>query len=198
MSSLSEDQPKQDLVKQMRIKVWDRLGGAPMEGSQEERTARLEQLFAEVLAEEGISIPDSKERKRLRFLVTSVNPGWSDCMLQLVEDDAIQDIVVIGPNRAIFRRVDREDFENTYGKCFDDEDHMLRYINLILAPQGHRLNIETPFAAIQMPDGSQVQALLDTLGTKRPVLIIHKGPRPPKVERPHLNLLKKKDIPSKG
>ena len=72
----------------------------------------------------------------------------------LVDDDTVNDIVVNGPNNVFIERAGR-----LYSAPvrFNDDNHVIRVIQRILAPLGRRVDESTPMVDARLPDGSSSQ-----------------------------------------
>lgn len=115
------------------------------------------------------------ERQRLfeQIVAEQTPEPWE----YLLQDKTIREIAVIGPGDVFVRRNDATQLERIASVQFDDEQHLVRVINKILALVSLHVDAQTPFAQVQMPDGSYVRAVVDTLGIHRSVLLILKPDR---------------------
>ncbi|ULQ45352.1 CpaF family protein [Flagellatimonas centrodinii] len=89
----------------------------------------------------------------------------------LVDDDAVNDIVVNGP-ATVF--VEREGRLYTAPVRFVDDSHVIRVIQRILAPLGRRVDESTPMVDARLPDGSRVNAIIPPIALDGPCLSIRK------------------------
>jgi pilus assembly protein CpaF len=62
---------------------------------------------------------------------------------------------------------------------FDDEDHVLRIIDRIVAPLGRRIDESSPIVDARLPDGSRVNAIIRPLALCGPTLTIRKFSKKP-------------------
>jgi pilus assembly protein CpaF len=89
----------------------------------------------------------------------------------LIEDDTVNDIVVNGPQNVFIERA---------GKLyavpvrFNDNNHVIRVIQRILAPLGRRIDESTPMVDARLPDGSRVNAIIPPIALDGPCLSIRK------------------------
>jgi pilus assembly protein CpaF len=94
----------------------------------------------------------------------------------LIEDDSVNDIVVNGPNKIFIERA---------GKLlsvpvrFNDDAHVIRVIQRILAPLGRRVDESTPMVDARLPDGSRVNAIVPPIALDGPCLSIRKFRKEP-------------------
>ena len=89
----------------------------------------------------------------------------------LVDDDSVNDIVVNGP-ATVF--VERDGRLSTAPVRFADDAHVIRVIQRILAPLGHRVDESTPMVDARLPDGSRVNAIIPPIALDGPCLSIRK------------------------
>ena len=97
-------------------------------------------------------------------------------MQPLLEDDTITEIMVNG-------------FKNIYiergGKIFrvpitfEDDEHVMRIIERIVAPLGRRVDESSPYVDARLPDGSRVNAVIPPVSLVGPVLTIRKFSKNP-------------------
>jgi len=89
----------------------------------------------------------------------------------LLEDDTVNDIVVNGPNNVFIERAGK-----LYSAPvrFNDNNHVIRVIQRILAPLGRRVDESTPMVDARLPDGSRVNAIIPPIALDGPCLSIRK------------------------
>ncbi len=134
----------------------------------------IEELFNDVLAEEGVPIP-RLERTRLLEAVVAELLSFGP-IEPLLRDDTINEIMVNGPDQVWIER--RGLLEETDIK-FEDDDHVRRIIDRIVAPLGRRCDDASPMVDARLPDGSRVNAIIPPLSLVGPVITIRKFSRDP-------------------
>ncbi|MBV59983.1 MAG: ATPase [Nevskiales bacterium] len=90
---------------------------------------------------------------------------------ELVDDDAVDDIVVNGPAQVFVERAGRLD---EVPVRFMDDAHVVRVIQRILAPLGRRVDESTPMVDARLPDGSRVNAIIPPIALNGPCVSIRK------------------------
>ncbi|MDN5863523.1 MAG: CpaF family protein, partial [Salinisphaera sp.] len=98
----------------------------------------------------------------------------------LVDDDTVSDIVVNGPERVYTERAGRLAAEPLR---FNDNAHVLRVIQRILAPLGRRVDESTPMVDARLPDGSRVNAIIPPIALNGPCVSIRKFRAHPLTDR---------------
>src|SRR5581483_5605285 len=94
----------------------------------------------------------------------------------LVEDDTVNDIVVNGPHNVF---VERSGKLYSVPVRFNDNNHVIRVIQRILAPLGRRVDESTPMVDARLPDGSRVNAIIPPIALDGPCLSIRKFRKSP-------------------
>jgi pilus assembly protein CpaF len=89
----------------------------------------------------------------------------------LMEDDTVNDIVVNGPHNVFVERAGKL---YSVPVRFNDNNHVIRVIQRILAPLGRRVDESTPMVDARMPDGSRVNAIIPPIALDGPCLSIRK------------------------
>ena len=117
----------------------------------------------------------------------------------LVDDDTVNDIVVNGPQNVFVERAGKL---YSVPVRFNDDNHVLRVIQRILAPLGRRIDESTPMVDARLPDGSRVNAIIPPIALDGPCLSIRKFRKNPlsaddllasgSITRPELDYLRKR------
>lgn len=94
----------------------------------------------------------------------------------LLEDESVTEIMVNGPAQVYVERFGRLTLTEI---CFDDEAHLRRIIERILAPLGRRADESSPMADARLADGSRINIILPPLSVRGPILTIRKFARTP-------------------
>jgi len=90
---------------------------------------------------------------------------------RLLADDSVTEIMVNGPFEVWVERQGRL-YETTVR--FNDESHLRRIINKIVAQVGRRIDEATPLVDARLPDGSRVNAVIPPLSLSGPIVTIRK------------------------
>ncbi|TAM12759.1 MAG: CpaF family protein [Nevskiaceae bacterium] len=89
----------------------------------------------------------------------------------LVNDPEISDIVVNGPENVF---VEKHGLMSRVPVRFNDNNHVLRVIQRILAPLGRRVDESTPMVDARLADGSRVNAVVPPIALDGPSISIRK------------------------
>jgi pilus assembly protein CpaF len=90
---------------------------------------------------------------------------------KLLADESITEIMVNGPFDVWVERQGRL-FETTVR--FNDESHLRRIINKMVAQVGRRIDESSPMVDARLPDGSRVNAVIPPLSLSGPLVTIRK------------------------
>jgi pilus assembly protein CpaF len=120
--------------------------------------------------ETGISRED---RERLATEIADDILGHGP-LERLLSDDSITEIMVNGPYDIWIERHGRL-YETAVR--FNDESHLRRIINKIVAQVGRRIDEVSPMVDARLPDGSRVNAVIPPLSLSGPILTIRKFSR---------------------
>ncbi len=135
--------------------------------SQVRRT--LQGLFDEVLAQENVQLarPDRVSLfEAVAAEILSFGP-----LEPLLRDESITEIMVNGPESVWVER--KGNLEETNVQ-FENDAHVRRIIDRIIAPLGRRCDEASPMVDARLPDGSRVNAIIPPLSLIGPVITIRK------------------------
>src|SRR5207247_4424377 len=88
---------------------------------------------------------------------------------RLLSDDSISEIMVNGANEIWIERQGRL-YETTVR--FNDDSHLRRIINKVVAQVGRRVDESSPMVDARLPAGSRVNAVIPPLSLSGPLLTI--------------------------
>src|SRR5215467_2124648 len=133
-----------------------------------------ERVLADVrdqLAQEtGISRDD---RQRIALEVTDDILGHGP-LERLLADESVTEIMVNGPHEIWIERGGRLYQSDVQ---FNDEWHLRRIINKMVAQVGRRIDESSPMVDARLPDGSRVNAVIPPLSLSGPLITIRKFSR---------------------
>src|ERR671938_288476 len=123
-------------------------------------TAEIETRLA---AEAGIS-RDDRERIAGEIAADILGHGPLE---RLLADDSVSEIMVNGPSEIWVERQGRL-YQTTVR--FNDESHLRRIINKMVAQVGRRIDESSPMVDARLPDGSRVNAVIPPLSLSGPLV----------------------------
>jgi pilus assembly protein CpaF len=163
----------QDLKVRVQNKLLAELDTGVDPHSPEVRTT-IEELFAAILSEESIVLGRA-ERQRLFEAIVAEILGFGP-LEPLLADDTITEIMVNGPKNIYIERAGNLVRSNV---TFEDEDHVLRVLDRIVAPLGRRIDESSPTVDARLPDGSRVNAVIRPIALCGPTITIRKFSKRP-------------------
>lgn len=134
----------------------------------------IQDLFEQILAEENIVL-SRPERARLFEQIAAEILGLGP-LQPLLEDDTITEVMVNGAKNIY---IERKGKIHRVPVTFENNDHVMRIIDRIVAPLGRRIDESSPYVDARLPDGSRVNAIIPPLSLVGPVLTIRKFSRNP-------------------
>jgi pilus assembly protein CpaF len=133
--------------------------------------ALRERVLADIrthLSEEAGISRDDRERLIAEIADDILGHGPLE---RLLADDTVTEIMVNGPHDVWVERQGRL-YETTVR--FNDESHLRRIINKIVAQVGRRIDESSPMVDARLPDGSRVNAVIPPLSLSGPLITIRK------------------------
>jgi pilus assembly protein CpaF len=130
---------------------------------------QVEDIFNAILDSESIVLSRA-ERVRMFESIAADILGYGP-LEQLLNDPEISEIMVNGP-RQIY--IERRGKLTRSEVLFNNDEHVMRVIDRIVAPLGRRIDESSPMVDARLPDGSRVNAVIRPLSLIGPVISIRK------------------------
>ncbi|HEY4752009.1 MAG TPA: CpaF family protein, partial [Candidatus Limnocylindrales bacterium] len=137
--------------------------------NQVEVRRQIEEIFGRVIDEEGLALTRA-ERVRMLEQITDEIIGLGP-LEPLLRDESISEVMVNGPRQVYIERGGRLELTNV---VFQNDDHVMRIIDRIIAPIGRRVDESSPMVDARLTDGSRVNAIIPPLSLVGPVITIRK------------------------
>ncbi len=146
-----------------------------MDASKTDEVRRtIQNLFEQILSEENIVL-SRPERARLFEQIAAEILGLGP-LQTLLEDDTITEIMVNGPKNIY---IERKGKLHRVPITFENNEHVMRIIDRIVAPLGRRIDESSPYVDARLQDGSRVNAVIPPISLVGPVLTIRKFSKNP-------------------
>ena len=129
--------------------------------------ATIQEMFETMLLQEQIVLTRS-EKKRLFEQIVAEILGYGP-LEQYLSVEGITEIMVNGPKNVYVERSGRVHRVTTN---FEDDEHLMRIIERIVAPLGRRIDEGSPMVDARLPDGSRVNAVIPPISLNGPTLTI--------------------------
>lgn len=133
------------------------LAGLPT-NVQLERTPEIEQMlagrFMATLSQVPGQLPPGGQEALFKAVMDEIL-GFGP-LEPLLKDDSITEIMVNGPRQVW---IERKGHLTESGITFQDDDHVMRIAQRIIAPLGRRLDRKWPMVDARLPDGSRVNVI---------------------------------------
>jgi pilus assembly protein CpaF len=137
--------------------------------NQVEVRRQIEELFGKIADEEGLALTRA-ERVRMLEQITDEILGLGP-LEPLLRDETITEVMVNGPQQVYIEREGRLELTNV---TFQNDEHVMKIIQRIIAPIGRRIDESSPMVDARLADGSRVNAIIPPLSLVGPVLTIRK------------------------
>jgi pilus assembly protein CpaF len=131
--------------------------------------ATIEELFNAILSEESMVLSRA-ERQRLFEAIVAEILGFGP-IEPLLADEGITEIMVNGPKNVF---VERKGNLTRANVTFEDDEHVMRILDRIVAPLGRRVDESSPLVDARLPDGSRVNAVIRPIALVGPTITIRK------------------------
>jgi len=129
--------------------------------------ATIKEMFEAMLAEESIVLTRNEKRRLFEAIVAEIL-GFGP-LEKFLHMDGVTEIMVNGPKDIFIEQGGKISRVNV---TFEDNDHLLRIIDRIVAPLGRRIDEGSPMVDARLPDGSRVNAVVPPIALKGAALTI--------------------------
>jgi pilus assembly protein CpaF len=134
----------------------------------------IEILFNKVLAEENLLYTRANRTRLLEWVISDIL-GYGP-LEPLLQEPTITEVMVNGYDRIYVERFGR--IEET-SVSFENEAHLMRIIDRIVAPLGRRVDESSPMVDARLPNGFRVNVIIPPLSLEGPLLTIRKFAQTP-------------------
>ncbi len=129
--------------------------------------ATIQEMFEAMLAEESIVLTRNEKRRLFEQIVAEIL-GYGP-LEQFLNTQGVTEIMVNGPKNVFIEQNGKLTRTNV---IFEDNDHLLRIIDRIVAPLGRRIDEGSPMVDARLPDGSRVNAVVPPIALNGAALTI--------------------------
>jgi pilus assembly protein CpaF len=159
-----------EVKSELHTRLLENLNLAVIDSAPEaELRSEISAIAAEALTEMNVVLT-SEERMQLNqdlfFEVKGLGP-----LEPLLKDDAINDILVNGPQRIFVERAGKLELTDV---TFKDERHLLRIIDKIVSAVGRRVDESNPYVDARLADGSRFNAMIPPVAVDGSLVSIRK------------------------
>jgi pilus assembly protein CpaF len=137
--------------------------------NQVEVRRQIEELFGKIADEEGLALTRA-ERVRMLEQITDEILGLGP-LEPLLRDETLTEVMVNGPQQVYIEREGKLELTNV---TFQNDEHVMKIIQRIIAPIGRRIDESSPMVDARLADGSRVNAIIPPLSLVGPVITIRK------------------------
>ena len=136
-------------------------------GQTAEVRGTIQEMFETMLHDEQIVLTRNEKKKLFEQIVAEIL-GYGP-LEQYLNLEGITEIMVNGPKNVYIERNGKVEHVNA---TFEDNEHLMRIIERIVAPLGRRIDEGSPYVDARLPDGSRVNAVIPPISLVGPTLTI--------------------------
>src|SRR3954447_15894269 len=137
--------------------------------NQVEVRREIEEAFGRALDSEGLALTRT-ERTRMLEQITDEIIGLGP-LEPLLRDESITEVMVNGPRQVYIERSGKIELTNV---TFQNDEHVMRIIDRIIAPIGRRVDESSPMVDARLVEGSRVNVIIPPISLVGPVITIRK------------------------
>ncbi|MFN8377338.1 MAG: CpaF family protein [Anaerolineae bacterium] len=165
----SGDNAYVDLKSRVQTRLLQELDQSMDLSRKAEVRAHIQELFNAILAEESMVLARTEKERLFEQIVAEIL-GFGP-LEPLLADESITEIMVNGPKNVF---IERKGLITRANVAFEDDDHVLRILDRIVAPLGRRIDEASPMVDARLPDGSRVNAVIRPVSLVGPTITIRK------------------------
>jgi pilus assembly protein CpaF len=165
----AQDESTQDLKVRVQTRLLNELDPKMDLSNIGKVRQQVEEIFNSILDSESIVLTRS-DRARMFESIAADIIGFGPLEL-LINDAEISEIMVNGPKKIY---VEKKGKVTKSSVVFNDDAHVMRVIDRIVAPLGRRIDESSPMVDARLPDGSRVNAVIRPIALCGPTLSIRK------------------------
>jgi len=161
---------RNNLKGRIHRRMIERLNLATLESLDSESLRfQIRQIISGLITEESIPLSE-RERTQIEDEVLNETFGLGPIEPYLHDPD-VSDILVNTHEQVYIERFGKLELTDTR---FDDDEHLMRIIDRIVARIGRRVDESSPMVDARLPDGSRVNAIIPPLAVDGPILSIRR------------------------
>ena len=165
-----EDPAYRQLRQRTHVTLLDRIDLKAIEKlPQQQRREELTQMVEQVLGTENLVVNDSERKSLVRDILHEML-GFGPLEL-LMADPTVSDILI---NTYKHVYVERAGKLEPAGISFNDNEHLMKIIDKIVAGVGRRIDESSPMVDARLPDGSRVNVIIPPLAIDGPIMSIRR------------------------
>ncbi|HET6446393.1 MAG TPA: CpaF family protein [candidate division Zixibacteria bacterium] len=163
----SSRDPYSDLKNRIQMRLIAELDPSMDISQTTEMRNTIQEMFETMLQEEQIVLTRNERRKLFEQIVAEIL-GYGP-LEQFLTTEGITEIMVNGP-KDIY--IERNGKIHRVNARFENDEHLMRIIERIVAPLGRRIDEGSPMVNARLPDGSRVNAVIPPISLMGPILTI--------------------------
>lgn len=173
---VKKDDPFSDVKGIIHKKIIERIDTGMLNSEDEEQrlNAEIADIVEETLKEKEVHLSRTEKQSMVNYIIDE-SIGFGPISKYLIDED-VSEIMVNGPSQVYVEKKGRLEITDTR---FEDNQHVMRIIEKIVAPLGRRIDEGSPMVDARLPDGSRVNAVIPPLALNGPTITIRKFAKKP-------------------
>ncbi|MGE5630103.1 MAG: CpaF family protein [Caulobacteraceae bacterium] len=176
IKEIKKEDPLSDVKGIIHKKIVERIDTGMLNSEEEEQKLNDEiaDIVEETLKEKDINLSRTEKQSMITYIIDE-SIGFGP-ISKFLMDEEVSEIMVNGPEQVYVEKRGRLELTDVH---FDDNQHVMRIIEKIVAPLGRRIDEGSPMVDARLPDGSRVNAIIPPLALNGPTITIRKFAKKP-------------------
>lgn len=173
---VKREDPLNDVKGIIHKRIIERIDTGMLGKEEEEQKLNTEiaDIVEETLKEKELHLSRTERQNIISYIIDE-SIGFGPISKYLL-DEEVSEVMVNGPDQVY---VERKGHLELSDARFEDNQHVMRIIEKIVAPLGRRIDESSPMVDARLPDGSRVNAIIPPLSLNGPTVTIRKFAKKP-------------------
>lgn len=171
-----KEDPHSEIKGIIHKKIIEKVDASFLNDENEEQriNAQIADIVEETLKEKEIYLSRTDKQNMIRYIIDE-SIGFGPISKFLI-DEEVSEVMVNGPKQVYVEKRGKLVLTDA---VFEDNQHVMRIIEKIVAPLGRRIDEGSPMVDARLPDGSRVNAIIPPLALDGPSITIRKFSKKP-------------------
>ncbi len=166
-----KEDPYAEVKSAIHKKIIEKVDAKLLNDTAEEKKiqAKIAEIVDDTLKEKEIYLSRTDKQNLINYAIDE-SIGFGP-ISRFLFDESISEVMVNGPRMVYIERAGKLELTDAQ---FEDNNHVMRIIEKIVAPLGRRIDESSPMVDARLPDGSRVNAIIPPLALEGPTITIRK------------------------
>lgn len=173
---LKKEDPYAEIKKIIHKKIIEKIDTKLLANSDNDKqiNAKISEIVEDTLKDKEIYLSRTDKQNLTNYIIDETI-GFGPISRFLFDED-VSEVMVNGPKMVYVEKSGKLELSEA---AFDDNEHVMRIIEKIVAPLGRRIDESSPMVDARLPDGSRVNAIIPPLALEGPTITIRKFAKKP-------------------